>query len=433
MTFTVENKDGSFIQIPDNTIVMYEGLSIQGDNLPDWNEPIQQNAVLTINRIIRAEETTATLSTRVTNLTKADVGLGNVDNTTDAAKPVSTATQSALDLKAPIANPTFTGLVSGIDKSMIGLGSVDNTTDSAKPISAATQTALNTKAPTANPTFTGTVTGVTKAMVGLNNVDNTTDALKPISTLTQAALDTKAPLSNPTFTGTVNGITKTMVGLGSVDNTTDLLKPVSTAQQTAIDLKISLTQKGAANGVATLDASGLVPSAQLPSYVDDVLEFATLSVFPVTGVAGKIYVDTTTNKTYRWSGTVYVYITSGAVDSVAGKTGIVTLVKADVGLGNVDNTTDAAKPVSTATQAALDLKAPIANPTFTGTVTGVTKAMVGLGNVDNTTDAAKPVSTAQAAAIALKANQTTTYTKTEVDTLIAAGTGTAANISALIA
>jgi len=80
------------------------------------------------------------------------------------------------------------------------------------------------------------------------------------------------------------------------------------------------------------------------------------------------------------------------------------IAKADVGLGSVDNTTDAAKAISTATQAALDLKAPIASPTFTGTVGGITKAMVGLANVDNTADTAKPVSTAQQAALDLKAN-----------------------------
>ena len=95
----------------------------------------------------------------------------------------------------------------------------------------------------------------------------------------------------------------------------------------------------------------------MQSYVDDVLEFATLSVFPTTGVIGKIYVELATNKTYRWSGTAYIYITSGAVDSVAGKTGVVSLVKADVGLGNVDNTSDLNKPISTATQTALNLKA----------------------------------------------------------------------------
>jgi hypothetical protein len=102
---------------------------------------------------------------------RANLGLGNVDNTSDAAKPVSTATQAALNLKAnvadvntglnlkaPLASPTFTGTVSGIDKSMVGLGSVDNTSDAAKPISTATQTALNLKAPLASPTFTGTIT-----------------------------------------------------------------------------------------------------------------------------------------------------------------------------------------------------------------------------------------------------------------------------------
>ncbi len=88
------------------------------------------------------------------------------------------------------------------------------------------------------------------------------------------------------------------------------------------------------------------------------------------------------------------------VQSVAGRTGAVTLAKADVGLGNVDNTSDANKPVSTAQQTALNLKAPLASPTFTGTVSGITRSMVGLGNVDNTADSAKPVSTAQAAAIA---------------------------------
>lgn len=60
------------------------------------------------------------------------------------------------------------------------------------------------------------------------------------------------------------------------------------------------------------------------------------------------------------------------------------VTKTDVGLSNVDNTSDANKPVSTATQTALNLKAPIASPTFTGTVSGITGAMVGLGNVPNT-------------------------------------------------
>ena len=68
------------------------------------------------------------------------------------------------------------------------------------------------------------------------------------------------------------------------------------------------------------------------------------------------------------------YLTSAPVTSVASKTGAVTLVKGDVGLGNVDNTADTAKPVSTAQQAALDLKANLASPTFTGTPSAPTPA-----------------------------------------------------------
>lgn len=169
-------------------------------------------------------------------------------------------------------------------------------------------------------------------------------------------------------------VTKADVGLSNVDNTSDASKPVSTAQQAAIDLKIDNSEKGAVNGVATLDGSGKVPAIQLPSFVDDVLEFSSLGSFPATGETGKIYIALDSNKTYRWSGSAYVFITSGAVDSVAGKTGIVTLTKSDVGLVNVDNTSDASKPVSTATQDALNLKANLASPAFTGNPTAPTQA-----------------------------------------------------------
>ncbi len=71
------------------------------------------------------------------------------------------------------------------------------------------------------------------------------------------------------------------------------------------------------------------------------------------------------------------------VTSVAGRIGDIVLTKTDVGLANVDNTTDLLKPISTATQNALNLKANLASPTFTGTVSGITATMVGLGNVPN--------------------------------------------------
>jgi hypothetical protein len=76
--------------------------------------------------------------------------------------------------------------------------------------------------------------------------------------------------------------------------------------------------KGAVNGYASLDAAGKVPSTQLPSYVDDVLEFANLAGFPATGETGKIYVAIDTNKSYRWTGSVYVEIQAspGTTDSI---------------------------------------------------------------------------------------------------------------------
>jgi hypothetical protein len=95
---------------------------------------------------------------------KSSLGLGNVDNTTDLLKPISTATQTAMDLKAPLASPTFTGTVSGITSTMVGLGNIDNTTDLLKPISTATQTAMDFKAPLASPTFTGTPLSTTAAV-----------------------------------------------------------------------------------------------------------------------------------------------------------------------------------------------------------------------------------------------------------------------------
>lgn len=73
-----------------------------------------------------------------------------------------------------------------------------------------------------------------------------------------------------------------------------------------------------ANGLARLDSSGLIPSALLPSYVDDALEFANLAAFPATGETGKIYVALDSNKTYRWSGSAYVEISAspGTTDSL---------------------------------------------------------------------------------------------------------------------
>lgn len=82
---------------------------------------------------------------------------------------------------------------------------------------------------------------------------------------------------------------------------------------------IDAATKGQANGVASLDGTGKVPAAQLPAFVDDVLEFANLAAFPRAGEAAKIYVPLDTGKIYRWSGSAYIEIAAapGTTDAVA--------------------------------------------------------------------------------------------------------------------
>lgn len=91
----------------------------------------------------------------------------------------------------------------------------------------------------------------------------------------------------------------------------------------------ALTAKQDAGDYAHL-VGGKVPAAELPSYVDDILEYANLAAFPVTGETGKIYLALNTNRTYRWSGSVYAETSPGLVTSVAGRTGDVILVAADI-------------------------------------------------------------------------------------------------------
>jgi hypothetical protein len=80
--------------------------------------------------------------------------------------------------------------------------------------------------------------------------------------------------------------------------------------QALLDTYQLRSEKSAANGYASLDGSGKVPSAELPSYVDDIIEVANYASLPVTGETGKIYITLDNNKIYRWSGSIYVEIAS---------------------------------------------------------------------------------------------------------------------------
>ena len=90
---------------------------------------------------------------------------------------------------------------------------------------------------------------------------------------------------------------------------------------------------GAADGIAPLNSSTKIDAVYLPSYVDDVEEYANLASFPGTGETGKVYVALDTNKTYRWSGSTYIEISPSDVNSVNGQTGIVVLDSDDIAQG----------------------------------------------------------------------------------------------------
>lgn len=83
-------------------------------------------------------------------------------------------------------------------------------------------------------------------------------------------------------------------------------------------IPIDAATKGVANGVAGLDGTGKVPAAQLPAYVDDVLEYANLAGFPGGGATGVLYVAIDTGFIYRWSGSAYIHIDGapGSTDSL---------------------------------------------------------------------------------------------------------------------
>lgn len=217
-----------------------------------------------------------------------------------------------------------------------------------------------------------------------------------------------------------------------------------------------IDSKGAPNGLASLNESGIIPSAQLPSYVDDVIEVDTFSNLPGTGESGKIYIVQDTNLTYRWSGTAYVEISKslalGETSSTAypGDKGKATTDKLNripdkliTDTVNVNqSTTEAVLNFTTYRQEAQQIG--INTLTITSATTSqaglmsssdktkldglkdqagitsdinavqtnlethinnksnpheVTKDQVGLGNVDNTSDANKPISNATQTAL----------------------------------
>ena len=413
-----------------------------------------------------------------------------------------------------------------LDKSVVGLGNVDNTSDADKPISTLVQTALNAKENTANKSDVTTL-GTSDVLFPTQNAVKTyVDAQISNATIPDATTTVKGKLKlagdlggtadlptvpalatkeNTIAAGTTSQywrgdktwqtLDKSVVGLGNVDNTSDANKPVSTAVQTALNGKEDVANK---SNVTTLGTSDVLFPTQnaVKTYVDAQLSNATIPDATTT-VKGKLKLagdlgGTADLPTVPGLLTKEPIIASGTTSQYwRGDKTWQTLDKSVVGLGNVDNTADADKPVSTAVQTALNGKEDVANksnvttlgtsdvlfptqnavktyvdaqisnatiPDATTTVKGklklagdlggtadlptvpalankentiasgttsqywrgdktwqtLDKSVVGLGNVDNTSDADKPISTLVQTALNAKEN---TANKSDVTTL----------------
>ena len=153
-----------------------------------------------------------------------------------------------------------------ISKNDVGLGNVDNTSDIDKPISAAIQAVLDTKVNSNNPVFTGTIDGATKGNVGLGNVDNTSDIDKPISDLTQAALDLTEKIANKNVAYGYVGLN----GSGIVDNMYLPLSVRTIALNTSSGIVGNIT--GTDNQIIYLSLDNIVvDSVKTPIINDDAL------------------------------------------------------------------------------------------------------------------------------------------------------------------
>jgi len=198
---------------------------------------------------------------------------------------------------APKANPTFTGTVAGITKTHVGLGNVDNTSDISKPISTATLTALDLKAPLNSPVFTGAidftgvdVTGLT-AIAGLP--DQTSNSNKYLmtngsnpswETLDVSAL---APLSNPTFTGVVSFTSATV-------NFSDSSIPSAALVGVIPNTKLEKSSIGINGNVVYLGdvvTLGGYSNAASPNAQNKILYGTSVDAPTGTYVAGDIYIQ----------------------------------------------------------------------------------------------------------------------------------------------
>jgi hypothetical protein len=448
-------------------------------------------ATLTGTQTLTNKTLTSPVINTPTGITKSDVGLANVDNTTDANKPVSTATQTALDAKAPLASPVLTGtptaptatagtnntqiattayadaavaaIVDGAPALLNTLNELAAAISDDEEFSATITTSIGTKVAKSGDTMTGALTlpgaptsnlhAATKAYVdtastaGLSYVDThaakTTD-VHGIADTTELATKTytnNAVTTHGDDTTNVHGIADTTALATKVyaDAAAAAAESAAfSAAGTTADSKISTHNSDTTNVHGIADTSLLATTANVSSAISQevtdrntaigsAINTHTSGTTSVHGIADTSVLETvsgsqskadaaassavsthnsdTTNvhgiadtaalatKAYADAAETDAIAAAGTAADSKIATAVAALTKSSVGLANVDNTADADKPVSTATQTALDLKAPKADPTFTGTVVLPSTTSVGdvsateLGYVNGVTSA----------------------------------------------
>ena len=345
----------------------------------------------------------------------------NVHGIPDTSALALTAdVNTLLAAKAPLASPTFTGTVSGITKTMVGLGSADNTADTAKPVSTATQTALDLKltsataastyAPLASPVLTGTPTAPTAAADTNSTQIATTAFAKAEADAAQAAAESTAAADATAKVATEAALRATADTAAIATASSDATTKANAAQAAAVGTAVSTAATAAAaiyaplasptfTGTVTLPAGTITTGMILDGTVSasDIASDAvtTAKILDLNITTAKINDSAVTSGKIAASAVTEGKLADGAVTS--GKIADGTIVDTDV-----SSIAGIAQSKISGLSASFALKADLASPTFTGTVSGISKTMVGLGSADDTADTAKPVSTAQQTALDLK-------------------------------
>jgi len=244
-------------------------------------------------------------------------------------------------------------------------------------VNVGTNLAQGTRTTTAVPVTSSTGTGATlgAATTSLAGVMTAADKTKLDGVATGATANASDAQLRDRATHTGSQAISTVSGL-----------------QAALDGKINTAERGVSGGVATLDQFARIPASQLPSYVDDVLEYLTLADFPATGETGKIYIainqGTAANPTrqYRWTGSVYAEInpSPGTTDALTeGSTNLyfnesrvrnTVLTGLSLAVSTAVAATDSVLAAFGKLQAQLGLKAPLDSPKLTGNPTAPTPA-----------------------------------------------------------